>query len=211
MGPRSENRGYAHNACTPTHPAQASMGPRSENRGYGAGAWATNSRCRSFNGSTVREPWLCEQFVVHETEGATLQWVHGPRTVVMTLAVPVLNRPVAASMGPRSENRGYAAMLHAIGIRGRRLQWVHGPRTVVMPTAATKGHGRPQLQWVHGPRTVVMLAYSDEALREGKASMGPRSENRGYGDVKTDDCGRPKLLQWVHGPRTVVMPRSWKP
>ncbi len=36
------------------------------------------------------------------------------------------------------------------------------------------------LQWVHGPRTVVMLLLLDELLELLLASMGPRSENRGY-------------------------------
>ncbi len=39
---------------------------------------------------------------------------------------------IDASMGPRSENRGYGSHLgHALWTQGR-LQWVHGPRTVVM-------------------------------------------------------------------------------
>ena len=36
------------------------------------------------------------------------------------------------------------------------------------------------LQWVHGPRTVVMRAVLEENVRLKAASMGPRSENRGY-------------------------------
>ena len=41
-----------------------------------------------------------------------------------------------------------------------------------------------------------------------KASMGPRSDNRGYGQscTLTKDSGN--LLQWVHGPITVVMERN---
>ncbi len=38
-----------------------------------------------------------------------------------------------ASMGPRSENRGYEKVGIAVRQIYEWLQWVHGPRTVVMP------------------------------------------------------------------------------
>src|SRR5690349_18518345 len=60
MGPRSENRGYGpRQRCRDAARPRASMGPRSENRGYA---------------DAVR-------FAVREA--VKLQWVHGPRTVVM--------------------------------------------------------------------------------------------------------------------------------
>ena len=37
------------------------------------------------------------------------------------------------------------------------------------------------------------------------ASMGPRSDNRGYEIMPVFDKGGQVLLQWVHGPITVVM------
>src|SRR5262245_32037903 len=37
-----------------------------------------------------------------------------------------------ASMGPRSDNRGYALGIRIPRRRASRLQWVHGPITVVM-------------------------------------------------------------------------------
>ena len=37
------------------------------------------------------------------------------------------------------------------------------------------------------------------------ASMGPRSDNRGYASVVVERVGRWPELQWVHGPITVVM------
>jgi hypothetical protein len=42
--------------------------------------------------------------------------------------------------------------------------------------------GGSELQWVHGPRTVVMHQQAGSHRGEDFApSMGPRSENRGYG------------------------------
>ncbi len=61
------------------------MGPRSENRGY-------------------RQPG-----VAAASFDLTLQWVHGPRTVVIQFAVKMVVLDPVASMGPRSENRGYPA------------------------------------------------------------------------------------------------------
>src|SRR5262249_2905105 len=68
---------------------RASMGPRSENRGYVN--YLLKIRCvdGSFNGSTVREPWLCS----------------AARTALSQLG--------SASMGPRSENRGYGPARHS--------------------------------------------------------------------------------------------------
>src|SRR5262249_8786694 len=59
-------------------------------------------------------------------------------------------------MGPRSENSGYFYIYIDDFATGRRLQWVHGRRTVVIRAL---------------PRRLVP---------QGHASMGPRSENRGY-------------------------------
>src|SRR6478672_11314409 len=91
---------------------------------------------------------------------ALLQWVHGPITVVMSLDVPLPYPRAVASMGPRSDNRGYG---YAV--------W---PR----------GGARVKLQWVHGPITVVMSPAIPSSRRARSASMGPRSENRGYVDVR---------------------------
>ena len=60
------------------------------------------------------------------------------------------------------------------------LQWVHGPRTVVMLPGEPPAAEGLVLQWVHGPRTVVMLASPCPTAAPTPASMGPRSENRGY-------------------------------
>ena len=39
----------------------------------------------------------------------------------------------------------------------------------------------PRLQWVHGRITVVIDGNDPEHGRPLEASMGPRSDNRGYG------------------------------
>ncbi len=88
-----------------------------------------------------------------------------------------------ASMGPRSENRGYppSSVCRVVlrpGFNGStvrepwlspkqsptlfillKLQWVHCPRTVVIrgQRRRSTSTGRLALQWVHGPRTVVIL------------------------------------------------------
>ena len=112
------------------------------------------------------------------------------------------------------------------------LQWVHGLRTVVMSVVTAPGIvGLPMLQWVHGLRTVVMgkakakvmgltsrASMGPRSENRGyafpspwlttpfvRASMGPRSENRGYVDPDNPPYDRGVRLQWVHGLRTVVM------
>ncbi len=62
-----------------------------------------------------------------------------------------------ASMGPRSDNRGYGGIGYRPIVSGMVLQWVHGRITVVMHRASrfTVPLSR-ELQWVHGRITVVM-------------------------------------------------------
>ena len=40
--------------------------------------------------------------------------------------------------------------------------------------------GEQVLQWVHGPITVVMQIQTGPFFFANSASMGPRSDNRGY-------------------------------
>ena len=88
-----------------------------------------------FNGSTVREPWLCP----HVRARAVLK--HDD-----------------ASMGPRSENRGYAVDFDLP--EASRSQASMGPRS------ENRGYAGIPVEW--------MVWLNDPA------SMGPRSENRGY-------------------------------
>ncbi len=108
-----------------------------------------------------------------------LQWVHGPITVVMWEA-------------------------ETLGTAEEMLQWVHGPITVVMNYRHLRNSPIDGLQWVHGPITVVMQDDEVLARRLVDASMGPRSDNRGY-DERAHQSSAPPELQWVHGPITVVM------
>src|SRR5437870_5817714 len=60
------------------------------------------------------------------------------------------------------------------------LQWVNGRITVVMSTLFAMSSGRTPLQWVHGRITVVMIIIQAARQDAWVASMGPRSDNRGY-------------------------------
>ena len=133
------------------------MGPRSEDRGDVA--------CNS-----SRSRWA-----------STLQWVHGPRTVVMTKRDRSVCTFFPASMGPRSEDRGDVGPARSPRSRAEASM---GPRSEDRgdgKVSTVRGGTVEPLQWVHGPRTVVMV--NREYL---------------YAEVM-------ELLQWVHGPRTVVM------
>ncbi len=135
------------------HPA--SMGPRSNNRGY----------ARNFPKPS-------------HSHGASM----GPRSNNRGYGRSEAGdgRANRASMGPRSNNRGYVVEPVRRG-RNPQLQWVHGRITVVMWAAAKyPGGGTPELQWVHGRITVVMSEIRLPGSRPGYASMGPRSNNRGY-------------------------------
>src|SRR5260370_22202132 len=85
------------------------------------------------------------------------------------------------------------------------LQWVRGPRTAVMATTIAWTPIPPKLQWVRGPITAVMIIASQRERLTPEASMGPRSDNRGYEGRHAVDCIDVSLLQWVRGPITAVM------
>ncbi len=183
------------------------MGPRSENRGYHLTSCSGCAPQIRFNGSTVREPWLSECQRRRPRQGEASM---GPRSE--NRGYPdIADREYAdemASMGPRSENRGYPTKQVRTLTYTAELQWVHGPRTVVMCLGLFDVIVRALLQWVHGPRTVVMKPQSSLVVHSREASMGPRSENRGY--VMSDWTEFvDRWLQWVHGPRTVVICHTW--
>ena len=107
------------------------MGPRSETVVMVPAALQEGSPEGRFNGSTVRNrgygEWPCPFWALC---GASM----GPRseTVVMDGLKPGTLKGNIASMGPRSDNRGYGkgvVLRHALHFG---LQWVHGPITVVM-------------------------------------------------------------------------------
>ena len=57
---------------------------------------------------------------------------------------------------------------------------VRGPITAVMGAYFLDANGNRQLQWVRGPITAVMYSGPCPKPPLPKASMGPRSDNRGY-------------------------------
>src|SRR5258708_7203904 len=56
------------------------MGPRSDNRGYATSAWRAIRSCSRFNGSTVRQPWLCDLDAAAHAADAPASM--GPRLIV---------------------------------------------------------------------------------------------------------------------------------
>ncbi len=99
----------------------------------------------SFNGSTVREPWLCAVLTIAKVYGEVASM--GPRSENRGYGV-LLRLPVglgqSASMGPRSENRGYEKREFQLVEDKEGLQWVHGPRTVVMDALRMDGVKREE-------------------------------------------------------------------
>src|SRR5262249_16723642 len=89
------------------------------------------------------------------TEAAMLQWVRGPITAVMHTRQSASAHDPVASMGPRSDNRGYVRP----GMRGWAIR-----RASMGPRSDNRGDG----ETVQGTRWL------------GRGSMGPRSDNRGY-------------------------------
>src|SRR5437870_4385304 len=85
------------------------------------------------------------------------------------------------------------------------LQWVRGPITAVMADASTSEQPSRALQWVRGPITAVMRNGRSIKGSGAYASMGPRSDNRGYGLAGNARKEAMNLLQWVRGPITAVM------
>src|SRR5207248_586859 len=131
MGPRSEDRGYpafnvpliengsGFNGSTVRGPwlsrrvqRERNDHARSFNGSTVRGPWLSRHlshrrrRMASFNGSTVRGPWLSKRKSSYEQNHQKLQWVHGPRTVVISHYRAGSGAVLVASMGPRSEDRG---------------------------------------------------------------------------------------------------------
>ena len=95
-----------------------------------------------------------------------------------------------ASMGPRSDNRGYSSPVRAACGAGGALQWVRGRITAVMPPGGGLFRCGGSLQWVRGRITAVMSPACGPISRRRKASMGPRSDNRGYAGLLTSKLPR---------------------
>src|SRR5438132_14334799 len=100
-------------------------------------------------------------------QGMMLQWVRGRITAVMQPLLVVVFDGEVASMGPRSDNRGYD--VHAV-LTGNPMS-----RASMGPRSDNRGYGAAKLETV-GPES---------------ASMGPRSDNRGYGSLLRQWKGTP--------------------
>src|SRR5438034_707100 len=110
-----------------------------------------------------------------------LQWVHGRKTVVLLQFERKSINRLNASMGPRSENRGFDGYPCLVTIAIPKLQWVHGRKTVVL---YRRGSGNRAIRHASmGPRSENRGFDGETYLlcRKWGASMGPRSENRGFG------------------------------
>src|SRR5437588_369101 len=89
---------------------------------------------------------------------------------------------VDASMGPGADNPGYSVVPFLEFMHVGGLQWGRGPITPVMLAGPVEAEGgAEELQWVRGPITPVMQERTDGQDRAGQASMGPGSDNPGYG------------------------------
>ena len=115
----------------------------------------SRSSSSSFNGSTVGEPWLGIGTLQWIATYSRLQWVHGRRTVVR-LMLDVIPTSSELSFNGSTVGEPWLGMRAGINI-----------------------HSEPVLQWVHGRRTVVRGVVFREQDVSFRASMGPRSENRG--------------------------------
>src|SRR6266496_2728262 len=93
----------------------ASMGPRSEDRGVAGACLASRKNLSSLQ--WVHGPRTVVSGAGRNDEPAPavgLQWVHGPRTVVSLWRMRQQLIPDGASMGPRSEDRGVESSLWPI-------------------------------------------------------------------------------------------------
>ena len=109
-----------------------------------------------------------------------LQWVHGRRTVVRMSSSTCWLMARESFNGSTVGEPWLGRTESPLRWAAEELQWVHGRRTVVRYTDRWSSQRQPSpLQWVHGRRTVVrrQLPFTHRTI--WRASMGPRSENRG--------------------------------
>ena len=185
MGPRSSDRGYGwrlgtsprrsprFNGSTVLRPwlwpwfggeteplFRASMGPRSSDRGYGAFPVGSKRLGTRFNGSTVLRPWLWRG---------------------------VLSVPADLERGFNGSTVLRPWLCFDFGFQQIAIPRFNGStvlRPWLCPPALAFPSRRRKLQWVHGPQTVVMLAGLGLLGQRNRASMGPRSSDRGYAPTR---------------------------
>ncbi len=228
MGPRSFDRGNAPRWHDCQDCGRASMGPRSFDRGNqrcrcrarGTSAQLQWGRGHSTAEITCRRWRLGSRLTV-------LQWGRGHSTAEMRSrrqldagadagfnGAAVIRprkygqpapRPyaTAASMGPRSFDRGNDAAGRRRRSRDGALQWGRGHSTAEM-SALHDWPSRPSRAASMGPRSFDRGNdwSRPRSAGDGVASMGPRSFDRGNGGRRP--C-QPRTLQWGRGHSTAEM------
>ena len=167
------------------------MGPRSEERGNGRTITSTPNVYRCFNGAALRG---ARKRTTQEPADAAKTRFNGAALRGARKRAPISpsTRPLVASMGPRSEERGN-------GHRRRAL--VELERASMGPRSEERGNQRLQirvvhctlaLQWGRAPRSAETSTLLTSGGRGQSASMGPRSEERGNsltpGEPSTKGC-----------------------
>ena len=104
-----------------------------------------------------------------------------------------------ASMGPRSEERGNRLREDSRRLRAAALQWGRAPKNAEMQARFLEAGGFVELQWGRAPKNAEIIDPVELGPRRGRASMGPRSEERGNPD---EHCGAAVPGQASMGPRS---------
>ncbi len=206
------------------------MGPASDNAGYGPVQLAAPIGGGKLQWVRRRITPVMNRHARADEEAAGLQWVRRRITPVMG-ALPGdqagqgkasmgpasdnagyvagvadrQGREPAASMGPASDNAGYVGEI-ANGLREElMLQWVRRRITPVMFPATETAKRDFMLQWVRRRITPVMVGRFQGVVLDELASMGPASDNAGYGRAQWTKWPAQKRLQWVRRRITPVM------
>jgi len=186
-----------------TRPGRASMGPRSFNRGNELVQQWLHLQWSRFNGAAVFQPRKCPAEILRPTQRGCFNGaaVFQPRK---SWELPVFRRHSwIASMGPRSFNRGNGRVSwirgewHGASMGPRSFNRGNQPKQQSAQISTYRFNGaavfQPRkfepvqqtgrliipLQWGRGLSTAE-IRYVKAPLRAGeRASMGPRSFNRG--------------------------------
>ncbi len=184
-----------------------------------------------FNGATIRRPWMVGCSGHLDALPVSLQWGHDPKTVDGTHRCCGGFRPHRSRFNGATIRRPWMARRSACQSRPTptRLQWGHDPKTVDGSKRSRNPYGQSGvLQWGHDPKTVdgldrcstpvaPLAGFNGATIRRPwmatyplsqqmwaeLASMGPRSEDRGWLGLAVLGSGLLSRLQWGHDPKTV--------
>ena len=211
MGPASENAGYVRRPARSRARRLASMGPASENAGYVRPSAKTKTTLAGFNGSSVRERRLWQHPLNTNRFGWWLQWVQRPRTPVMWIDHNGRKRDSGASMGPASENAGYAdagrnnygSLLASMGPASENAGYASTQWPSMTGSARFNGSSVRERRLCRHLNAYANhdIGFNGSSVRERRlclmglgwvfllrrASMGPASENAGYARIKLVD------------------------